>query len=231
MALHVLLVEDDVAMRNTLKQGMLVEGYGVSTAANLAEARDILANTNGNGAIDVIVLDLGLPDGDGASLLAEVRQSKNLPVIIISARSDERHKVKLLDLGSDDYLVKPFGLTELFARMRVALRNRGTRLAPAITRYDSAGLVLDLNAHAASLHGAPLKFTPTEFKLLARLLRSLGQVVTHRQLLIDVWGPEFVNHLHYLRVYMAQLRTKIEVNTNDPQRLITEPGIGYRLME
>jgi two-component system KDP operon response regulator KdpE len=153
------------------------------------------------------------------------------PVIVISARHCDDPKIRLLDAGADDYLVKPFGLGELLARMRVALRHRGTALHPAITRYEHGDLRVDLAAHRVSLAGADVHLTPTEFKLLARLVRQAGQVVTHRQLLADVWGAEFTEHTHYLRLYMAQLRAKLEAEPADPQRLLTEPGVGYRLAE
>ena len=131
--------------------------------------------------------------------------------------------------GADDYLVKPFSVSELLARMRVALRHRGVHTQAALTRYEQQGLRVDLAAHRVSLEGVEVHLTPTEFKLLARLVRSAGQVVTHRALLSDVWGPEFTAHTHYLRLYMAQLRAKLEREPADPQRLLTEPGVGYRL--
>jgi two-component system KDP operon response regulator KdpE len=137
----------------------------------------------------------------------------------------------LLDAGADDYLVKPFSIGELLARMRVAMRHRGTHLKAAVTRYVHGGLLIDLAAHQLSLHNKNLHLTPTEFKLLARLVRNAGQVVTHRQLLLDVWGAEFSEHTHYLRLYMGQLRAKLETDPADPQLLQTEPGIGYRLVE
>ena len=152
-------------------------------------------------------------------------------MILISARHGETEKIALLDAGADDYLVKPFSVSELLARMRVALRHRGTSLAPAITQYGQGPLQVDLAAHRVSLDGKAVHLTPTEFKLLARLVRSAGQVVTHRQLLADVWGAEFTDHTQYLRLYMGQLRAKLASNSTDPQRLLTEPGVGYRLVE
>ena len=231
MTLRVLLVEDDAALRNTLRDALQVEGYGVQTAASLSEARALATHA----APDLVLLDLGLPDGDGEALLAGLRQRRsahgNTPVLLISARHGEQQKIHLLDAGADDYLVKPFSMGELLARMRVALRHRGTRLAPAITHHRSGGLLVDLAAHRVQLHGADVHLTPTEFKLLARLVRSAGQVVTHRQLLADVWGAEHVDHTHYLRLYMGQLRAKLEAEPAEPQRLLTEPGVGYRLVE
>ena len=227
MTLAVLLIEDDRELRATLREVLAVEGYQVLPAASLADAHALMANAR----VDIVVLDLGLPDGEGESLLAALRREHSTPVIVISARQQDGQKIRLLDAGADDYLVKPFNIGELLARMRVALRHRGTALKPAVTRYEHEGLVVDLAAHRVELHGQALHLTPTEFKLLARLLRSAGQVVTHRQLLGDVWGPEFTEHTHYLRLYMGQLRAKLEADPADPQRLITEPGVGYRFAQ
>jgi two-component system, OmpR family, KDP operon response regulator KdpE len=229
---RVLLLEDDRELRATLREALTVEGWQVQPAASLADARALLDH----GTVDLVLLDLGLPDGDGEALLATLRRPRpgapvNTPVIVISARSADPAKVRLLDAGADDYLVKPFGLAELLARMRVALRHRGTALAPAVTRWQHEGLMVDLAAHRVQLNGTEVHLTPTEFKLLARLVRQAGQVVTHRQLLADVWGPEFTEHTHYLRLYLGQLRAKLEADPADPRRLLTEPGVGYRLVE
>jgi two-component system KDP operon response regulator KdpE len=227
MTLRVLLVEDDPELRHTLRDALAIEGYSVHTAASLAEGRAMVQHA----APDLVLLDLGLPDGDGQTLLTHLRQKASTPVILISARHGETQKINLLDAGADDYLVKPFSVGELLARMRVALRHRGTHLSPATTVYDHDGLQVDLAAHRVRLHGEVVHLTPTEFNLLARLVRSAGQVVTHRQLLADVWGAEFIDHTHYLRLYMGQLRAKLEADAAEPQRLITEPGVGYRLVE
>ena len=232
MSLCVLLVEDDRELRSTLREALVVEGYKVLAAASLADADCLLTHAETQGGIDLVLLDLGLPDGDGEALLLALRRGRcTAPVIVISARHCDDPKIRLLDAGADDYLVKPFGLGELLARMRVALRHRGTALHPAITRYEHGDLRVDLAAHRVSLAGADVHLTPTEFKLLARLVRRAGQVVTHRQLLADVWGAEFTEHTHYLRLYMGQLRAKLEAEPADPQRLLTEPGVGYRLAE
>ena len=232
MSLTVLLVEDDRELRSTLREALMVEGYKVLAASSLADARCLMAQSGIQGGIDLVLLDLGLPDGDGEVLLSKLRSERGtVPVIVISARHGDDPKISLLDAGADDYLVKPFGLGELLARMRVALRHRGTALQPAITRYQHGSLLVDLAAHRVSLAGADVHLTPTEFKLLARLVRHAGRVVTHRQLLADVWGVEFTEHTHYLRLYMAQLRAKLEAESADPQRLLTEPGVGYRLAE
>ena len=236
MTLKVLLVEDDRELRRTLRDVMTVEGYDVVTAASLTEGLALLqhggqARSATQASVDLVVLDLGLPDGDGETLLAHLRRRHGTPVIVISARQSDGQKIRLLDSGADDYLVKPFSVGELLARMRVCLRHRGTHTKPAITRYESDGLCVDLTTHQVLAGGQPVHLTPTEFRLLARLVRSAGQVVTHRQLLSDVWGAEYAEHTHYLRLYMGQLRAKLEADPAEPNRLLTEPGVGYRLVD
>ncbi|MDP4301187.1 response regulator [Leptothrix discophora] len=231
MSRTVLLVEDDRELRATLREALQVEGHSVLAAASLADARLLARQALASDALDLVLLDLGLPDGDGSQLLAELRSRPGLPLIVISARSDEEGKVALLDAGADDYLVKPFSLAELLARLRVAWRHRGRHVAPALTRIEVGGLCVDLPAHRVTRDGREVHLTPTEFRLLARLVRQAGQVVTHRQLLADVWGVSFVEHTHYLRLYMGQLRAKLEDEPGDPQLLLTEPGIGYRLAD
>ncbi|MFC3114167.1 response regulator [Cellvibrio fontiphilus] len=235
MSVRLLLVEDDRELRATLREALLVEGYQVLTAASLAEAIAMYGQTQMDEAsapaFDVILLDLGLPDGDGSALLLKLRRRNSTPVIIISAREAEGQKIRLLDQGADDYLVKPFSIGELLARIRVALRHRGNPLRAAITRYEQGDLIIDLASHRVSRKNDVVHLTPTEFNLLARLVRSAGQVVTHRQLLVDVWGQEYLEHTHYLRLYMGQLRAKLEDNPAEPQLLLTEPGVGYRLLD
>ena len=231
MSLTVLLVEDDRELRATLREALTVEGYRVIASASLADARAVLAHDAGPAHIDLVLLDLGLPDGDGQTLLEALRRGRTTPVIVISARHSEDPKIRLLDAGADDYLVKPFSLAELLARMRVALRHRGTIVQPMLTHYRHNDLVVDLVTRRVLSRGRDVHLTPTEFALLARLVRQAGQVLTHRQLLADVWGAEFVQHTHYLRLYMAQLRAKLEADPADPQLLLTETGVGYRLAE
>jgi two-component system, OmpR family, KDP operon response regulator KdpE len=231
VSLGVLLVEDDRELRATLRDALLVEGYRVVASASLADARAVISTALAEASLDIVLLDLGLPDGDGASLLVDLRREHSTPVIVISARPGEDHKVRLLDEGADDYLVKPFSLAELLARMRVALRHRGTTVRPVVLRYGRADLVVELETRRVLRGGAEVHLTPTEYRLLARLVRQAGQVVTHRQLLVDVWGPEYTEHTHYLRLYMAQLRAKLEAEPADPRLLLTEPGVGYRLAE
>lgn len=227
MSLRVLVVEDDREIRALMQSSLSVEGFEVQTAVSLSEASALLRHD----PPDVIVLDLGLPDGDGVQLVREVRQHKSVPIIVVSARHQEAQKIALLDAGADDYLTKPFSVGELLARIRVALRHRGTALAAAVTVHELEDLRIDLAAHVVQRSGETLHLTPTEFKLLARLVRSAGRVVTHRQLLADVWGPEFTEHTHYLRLYMAQLRAKIEQDPAEPRHLLTETGVGYRLAD
>ena len=225
MSLRVLVVEDDREIRALIQSSLSVEGFEVHTAVTLREAQVLLENT----APDVIVLDLGLPDGDGVELVWQVRRQYTTPILVVSARHQEAQKIALLDAGADDYLSKPFSVAELLARMRVALRHRGTALAAAITVHTLEDLRVDLALHQVQKDGQTLHLTPTEFKLLARLVLSAGRVVTHRQLLADVWGPEFTEHTHYLRLYMGQLRAKIEADPAEPRHLLTETGVGYRL--
>lgn len=223
MSLRALVVDDDREVRTLIASVLAVEGYEVLTAVSVSEARALLAHA----APDVVILDLGLPDADGGVLLRELR----VPVVVVSARQDEAGKIALLDAGADDYLVKPFSVPELLARVRVALRHRGVNVAAAQTRYAVGGLEVDLEGHRVSLQGEALHLTPTEFRLLARLVRTAGRVVTHRQLLTDVWGAEFTEHTHYLRIYMGTLRGKIEAEPAAPRFLLTEPGVGYRLAD
>ena len=233
MSLRVLLVEDDRDLRATLCEALRVDGHEVLTAASLSEGLALITHArpaaDANNAIDVVLLDLGLPDGDGERLLEQLRHTRNWPVLVISARDATDHKIHLLDAGADDYLTKPFSVAELLARIRVAVRHRGTAVQPALTRYRRGAIAVDLVGQTVQRDGAPMHLTPTEFKLLACLVRQAGQVVTHRRLLASVWGAEFIEHTHYLRLYMAQLRAKLEIDSADPQLLLTEPGVGYRL--
>lgn len=227
MSLKVLVVEDDREIRAMMQSSLSVEGFDVQTAVSLSEARALLKHN----PPDVIVLDLGLPDGDGVELVQELRKQHSTPVIVVSARHQEAQKIALLDAGADDYLTKPFSVGELLARIRVTLRHRGTSLAAAVTTHTLDDLHIDLPTRVVERDGEALHLTPTEFNLLARLVRSAGRVVTHRQLLTDVWGPEFTEHTHYLRLYMAQLRAKLERDPAEPRHLLTETGVGYRLAD
>lgn len=233
MSVSILLVEDDRELRRTLGEALRVEGYEVTLSASLADARAVLATSRADPQRrpQVILLDLNLPDGDGAVLLDDLRGAAPTAVIVLSARFADHEKVALLDRGADDYLVKPFSLSELLARIRVALRHRGASMPAARTHYLRVPLEVDLETRSVLRDGQPVRLTPTEYSLLARLVRQAGQVVTHRQLLRDVWGPEHVEQVHYLRLYMAQLRAKLEAHPAEPCLLLTEPGVGYRLAD
>jgi two-component system KDP operon response regulator KdpE len=178
---------------------------------------------------DLILLDLGLPDLDGVDVTRRIREWSQIPIIILSARGDEMNKVEALDAGANDYLTKPFGLAELFARIRAALRlSRPPTEEPTVT---IGNLTIDLAAHLVWKDEEEIHLTKTEFRLLALLAKNLGKVMTHRQLLTSVWGPEYADELHYLRVYTQQIRVKIEDDPAQPKLLITETGIGYRLKD
>ncbi len=230
MSRRVLLVEDDRELRALWREALTLEGHAVQTAASLSEAQALWRH-GGEARPELVILDLGLPDGEGADFLAVVRREGAVPVLVVSARQADAHKIQLLDAGADDYLVKPFSVGELLARMRVAWRHRGTTVAPAALTYRHGALAVDLTSRRVLRDGQPVHLTPTEFKLLARLVRSAGQVVTHRQLLADVWGAECVEQTQYLRLYMGQLRAKLEEQASAPRCLLTEPGVGYRLAE
>jgi two-component system KDP operon response regulator KdpE len=225
MSLRALVVEDDREIRTLMQSSLGVEGFEVQTAVTLSEARALWHND----PPDLVILDLGLPDGDGGELVRDIRRSSAVPILIVSARHQEAQKIQVLDEGADDYLTKPFSVGELLARIRVALRHRGTALAPALTQHTLDDLHVDLEARSVRLAGDAIHLTPTEYNLLARLVRSAGRVVTHRQLLADVWGAEYTEHTHYLRLYMGQLRAKIEADPAEPRHLLTETGVGYRL--
>ena len=229
MSLHVLLVEDDRKLRATLQQALELHGYDVTASGSVADALAVFKHHPT--PIDLVVLDLGLPDADGSQLLAELRAGSSVPMLVISARHDEAGKVGLLDAGADDYLVKPFNVQELLARIRVSLRHRGVAAQAPLLHYRCAALEVDVARHQVLVSGEAVHLTPTEFRLLSRLIRQAGQVVTHRQLLADVWGAEHVDQLQYLRLYMGQLRAKLEPQPAEPRWLLTEPGVGYRIAE
>jgi two-component system, OmpR family, KDP operon response regulator KdpE len=223
----VAVVEDEEPIRRFLRASLSVEGFRVLEATNGEEG--LRAITQQVPAI--ILLDLGLPDMDGTELIREVRSWSSLPIVVLSARGEEDAKVAALDAGADDYLTKPFGVGELLARIRVALRhasrvNAGQPPTAIVTFGDVS---IDLEGHVVAKRGVDVKLTKIEFDLLAALARNAGKVVTHRQLLKEVWGPHAVHEPHYVRVFMASLRKKLEDNPSRPSYLITEQGVGYRL--
>jgi len=221
----VLLVEDEAGIRRFVRAALESEGCTVREAAALERGRIELASRRP----DLLVLDLGLPDGDGTALLAELRGWSGMPVLVLSARSDEADKVAALDAGADDYLAKPFGVAELLARVRALLR-RALRPPQAAACIAFGDVELDLEQRRVTRGGAPVHLTPIEFRLLGLLATAAGRVVTQRQLLTGAWGPNHVEHAHSLRVYMAGLRRKLEPDPRLPVHILTEPGVGYRLV-
>ena len=224
----VLLIEDERQMRRFVTAALRAHDYQVVEAAT---AREGLAQAAGRNP-DLILLDLGLPDLDGLEVTRVLRRAARTPIIVISARGQEHDKVAALDLGADDYLIKPFGVPELLARMRVALRHAALPPnAPAEPTYEVDDVRVDLVRREVRRGEQQVHLTPTEYKLLASLVRHAGRVVTHRQLLHEVWGANYAEQTHYLRVYMAQLRHKLEHDPTRPRLLATEPGVGYRLRD
>jgi two-component system KDP operon response regulator KdpE len=219
----ILVVEDDAEIRLFLKTSLVADGFTVFTAASGSEAWTMAANR----PYDLFVVDLGLPDADGIDIVRSLRARSKVPILILSAQTDERRKIEALDAGADDYVTKPFGIGELRARLRVAMRRTGDTFA----RYEVDGLLIDIDHRKVQREEGDIHLTPIEFALLARLARSSGRVVTHRQILADVWGPEHVDDTHYLRIYMGQLRAKIERDPAVPRFLLTETGVGYRLAD
>jgi two-component system KDP operon response regulator KdpE len=222
----VLVVEDEPQMRRFLRPALEGQGYRVIEAPTATEAI-VLASLHNP---DCVILDLGLPDGDGADVTRRLREWSTVPIIVVSARGQEADKVAALDAGADDYLTKPFGTGELLARLRVAERHAARfRDDASEPVFEAQGLRVDLARREVTLEGQPIHLTPLEYKLLATLVRHYGKVLTHRQLLKEVWGPSAVAETQYLRVYMAQLRHKIEKDPARPALLMTETGVGYRM--
>jgi two-component system KDP operon response regulator KdpE len=221
---RVLIVDDEPQIRRFLKPALAAAGYDVLTAETGEEALRLLASA----APDVVVLDLGLPDMDGKDVLREARAFSRAPIIILSARDREAEKIMALDAGANDYVEKPFGIGELMARLRVAMRHASGGADQAIVRCGQ--LIVDFDKRLVTRNGEPLRLTPKEYDLLAILARQAGRVVTHRQILRTVWGPAHQEDTQYLRVFVGQLRGKIEEDSSAPKLIQTEPGIGYRLI-
>ncbi|HEX7436608.1 MAG TPA: two-component system response regulator KdpE [Caldimonas sp.] len=223
---RVLIVEDDAAIRRFVRQTLEAAGYQVFETESLKRG---LIET-GTRKPDLVILDLGLPDGDGVDLIRDVRGWSSLPIIVLSARSNETDKIEALDAGADDYLVKPFSVYELMARVRAALR-RARRAGSGQTGHVRFGeCEFDLERRLVRRRGEHVHLTPVEYKLAAMLVGHESQVFTHRQLLREVWGPASSDHNHYLRVYMGHLRRKLEVDPARPAHFLTETGIGYRFV-
>lgn len=219
----VLVIEDEAPIRRFLRASLTDEGYRVEEATTGEEGiKKAMALPP-----DLIILDLGLPVVDGQDVLRRLREWLTAPIIILSARDQEKQKVEALDAGADDYLTKPFGLSELLARMRTALRHAQPKTTEGTT-LQVGDLGIDLAARTVTHQGESVHLTPLEYKLLVLLMRNAGKVLTHRQLLRDVWGPHDVHENHYLRVFVATLRRKIEPNPTQPRYILTEQGVGYR---
>jgi two-component system KDP operon response regulator KdpE len=223
--ISVLIVEDEKEIRRFLRTALEAESLRVHEAETLQ--RGLLEAATRKP--DLVILDLGLPDGDGIDFIRDFRQWSQTPIVVLSARSDEQVKIDALDAGADDYLSKPFGIGELQARLRVVLR-RHASLAQPDPVYHFSTITVDLATRRITRDGAEIHLTPIEFRLLATLLNNHGKVLTQRQLLNQVWGPNAVEHSHYLRIYMGHLRQKLENDPARPSHLLTETGIGYRFM-
>jgi two-component system, OmpR family, KDP operon response regulator KdpE len=223
----VLVVEDEPQMRKFIRASLASHGYRILEAERGSEA---VILTSHNPAL--ILLDLGLPDVDGIELTKQLREFSRVPIIVISARGREDDKVAALDAGADDYLTKPFGVNELLARMRVAQRHaHGAETSAETQVFDFGELRIDLVRREVTRAGEPVHLTPIEYKLLVLFAQHAGKVLTHRQILKEVWGPGYATQTHYVRVQMAELRKKIESDPARPKLLVTEPGVGYRLRD
>jgi len=224
MSPAVLVVEDELAMRRVLRTALGGQGYRVWEAGGVAEGLNAFMARSPQ----VVLLDLGLPDGEGFELVERIRETSEVPIVVISARGDERDQVRALDGGANDYVTKPFRESELFARLRAALRSaaRASRYAATLT---IGGLRMLCFERRVFLNEQEVQLTPTEFSLLQVLARDAGRVITYRQLLRQVWGNEYVDDVQYVRVFMKQLRKKLEQDPNRPKLLVTTPGVGYRL--
>lgn len=224
----VAIIEDEIPIRRFLRASLTVEGFRVVEAVTGKEGLRVITQQ----IPALVLLDLGLPDLDGTEIIQQVREWSSMPIVVISARGEEHAKIAALDAGADDYLTKPFGVGELLARIRVAMRHAARATTDSAELTVRAGSVsIDLLGRVVTKKGKQVKLTKIEFDLLAALARNVGKVVTHRQLLKEVWGPHAVQEPHYVRVFMAGLRKKLEDNPGRPTMLITEQGVGYRLRD
>lgn len=221
---RILVIEDDSQIRKLLRVSLGAHGYEVDEAKSGQDGINQVAGFKP----DLIILDLGLPDIDGKEVIRRVREWSQIPIVVLSARDQEREKVEALDAGADDYVTKPFGVSELLARMRVSIRRSAhTEGEPILTCGD---LVVDIAQRRVSMGQREIKLTPTEYDLLKELIQNAGKVLTHKQLLKSVWGISLSEDTHYVRVYIGQLRRKIEEDPAQPRYIISEPGVGYRLL-
>ena len=219
-----LVIDDELQMRRLLRVCLEANGYRVSEAAT---GKDGIAEAAQHPP-DVVILDLGLPDMEGVAVLKRLREWSRVPVVVLSVRDREEDKIAALDAGADDYVTKPFSSGELLARLRVAQRHAAP--TSETTVFRSGQLEVDMAARVVKLKGKEVKLTATEYSLLRLFVQHAGKVLTHRQILREVWGPNYIEQTHYLRVYLAHLREKLEANPAQPELLTTEPGVGYRLV-
>ncbi|MDB5887935.1 MAG: transcriptional regulator [Rhodocyclales bacterium] len=221
----VVVIEDEAQIRRFVRTALEAVGWRVFEAGGVKQGL-VEAGTR---RPDMLILDLGLPDGDGVDLIRDLRTWSSVPVIVLSARTDETDKIEALDAGADDYLTKPFGVGELLARVRVAQRRtQGSDTRESVFRFGE--VAVDLVARVVTKAGQEIHLTPLEYRLLTCLIANAGKVLTHRQLLLDVWGPSHVESSHYLRIYMAHLRQKLEDDPTQPKYLLTETAVGFRLV-
>jgi two-component system KDP operon response regulator KdpE len=220
---QLLLIDDETQIRRFIRLALAPHGYVVTEARTGEEGIQLAIQHSPDG----IILDLGLPDLDGLKVLYQLREWYQGPIIVLSVRDDEENIVNALDSGAHDYIRKPFLLGELLARLRLALRSHQVGLATPV--YTSGGLIVDLATRKVTLDGKEIRLTVTEYELLKCLIKHRGKVLTHNQILTEVWGPKSVEHIQYLRVYVGHLRQKLEVDINKPKLIITEPGVGYRM--
>ncbi len=223
---HILVIDDEPQILRALRTILTEKHFKVTTASRGEEGLTLAAV----GMPDIIILDLGLPDMDGFEVCARLREWTQCPIIVLSVRDSERDKVAALDKGADDYLTKPFGIEELLARVRVALRHSTQTNSNQTSVVEAGPLKIDLAWHTVTRDGEDVKLTATEFNLLAYLVSNRGRVLTHQSILNHVWGPADANHTEYLRVYMRQLRKKLEEDPDQPKFILTEPGVGYRFL-
>ena len=223
---HILVIDDEPQILRAMRTILTEKQFRVTTASRGEEGLTLAATNEP----DLIILDLGLPDMDGAEVCARLREWTQIPIIILSVRDSERDKVAALDRGADDYLTKPFGIEELLARVRVGLRHSANRKGVQSNVVKAGPLSIDLAWHTVKRGDETIKLTGTEYKLLAYLAANHGRVLTHQSILAHVWGPADADHTEYLRVYMRQLRKKLEADPERPQYMLTEPGIGYRFI-
>jgi len=221
-----LLIEDERQIRRFVRAALEAEGFHIVEAETVRQG---LLDA-GTRKPDIVILDLGLPDGDGVDFIRDFRAWSSVPIVVLSARTEETDKIAALDAGADDYLTKPFGVGELLARVRATRRRIASSGSAPETRHRFGDVEVDLVARSVSKRGVAVRLTPIEFRLLSLMVHNTGRVLTHRQILREVWGPNYVEHDHYVRVHMGHLRQKLEDDPAQPRHLVTETAVGYRLV-